>query len=325
MRLERILITGADGFVGRALAAHLAADGHTLRTAVRVRRSEGAIEVGDIAVFQDWQRLLQGIDVVVHLAARAHELHESALDSVAEFRRVNVDATLRLAQAAAVAGVRRFVFLSSIGVNGSLTVGRAFSESDEPNPTEPYAISKWQAESGLIDIGLRTNMRVTRVRPPLIIGAGVKGNLRRLIRLVDSHIPLPFGAIRNRRSFVALDDLCELLARCVTDQSAADQLFLAADPHEVSTPDLLRHMAEALGVRAWLVPVPLSALYLAGGLIGLKPELLRISSSLCVDSGHARDILEWKVRFGLRSAISQMIDCYRHDRDLARTAAKIRV
>jgi nucleoside-diphosphate-sugar epimerase len=313
LAVGKVLITGADGFIGRALAAHLAADGHSIRCVVRAGRSCDAVEVGDIANFSDWPALLEDIDAVVHLAGRAHVLRETSVDSLAESRRVNVDATLRLSRAAAAAGVRRFIFLSTIGVNGNSTAGRAFSESDEPNPTEPYAISKWEAESGLIELGLRTRMQITRVRAPLVIGAGVKGNLRRLIRLVDSHLPLPFGAIRNHRSFVALEDLCELLTKCVTHECAADELFLAADPQEISTPDLMRGVAEGLGTRVCLVPVPLTALLLAGQVIGAKEELRRMSSSLSVNAARAHTMLGWQIRVGLRTGIRQMAESYLHE------------
>jgi nucleoside-diphosphate-sugar epimerase len=198
-------------------------------------------------------------------------------------------------------------------VNGNSTVGRAFSEADEPDPTEPYAISKWEAESALMELGVRTSLQITRIRPPLVIGAGVKGNLRRLIRLVDSHLPLPFGAIRNHRSFVTLDDLCELLTRCVTHERAAAELFLAADPQEISTPDLMRGVAEGLGTSICLVPVPLTALLWAGRMIGAREELRRMSSSLSVDAARARTMLGWQIRVGLRTGIRQMAESYLHE------------
>lgn len=306
--MKKILVTGADGFVGRTMSEHLVASGHTVLRVVRVRGDDGAIAVGDIASYHEWPSLLASVDVVVHLAARAHVLREVGGDSLERFRRVNVAATLQLARAAARAGVRRFIFLSSIGVNGVSTADRAFCEADEPNPSEPYAISKWEAEQGLLAIGER--MEITRVRSPLILGAGVKGNLQRLVKLVDSGFPLPLGAIRNRRSFIALDDLCKLLALCVAHERAGGELFLAADAEDLSTPDLLRSIADGLGRPVHLVPVPLPALRLAARAIGKEAELQRMASSLRVRADRVREILCWKSTIGLRSAIKSMTECY---------------
>lgn len=308
--MRRILITGADGFVGRALSARLVAAGYRVIRVVRARVDDDSVAVGDIANFDQWPSLLADVETVVHLAARAHILRERAPDPLAEFRRVNVSATLQLARASSIAGVRRFVFLSSIGVNGTSTTGGAFSESHQPNPSEPYAISKWEAERGLMEIGAHTTMRITRVRPPLILGPGVKGNLRRLIRLVDAGIPLPFGAIHNSRSFVALDDLCELLAICVTHQSAPDTLFLAADNEEISTPELLRRIAEGLGRPARLVPVPMRALKIIARLTGREAEMQRLTTSLRVDATSARRALNWSAPLGVRQGIRSMAEAY---------------
>jgi nucleoside-diphosphate-sugar epimerase len=306
----KVLITGADGFVGRALAAHLRALAHPIVSVARKPGMSDAIATGDLADYRQWPTLLEGVSVVVHLAARAHITHALVPDELAEFRRVNVNMTLRLAQAAASAGVQRFVFLSSIGVNGTHTTGAAFSERDVASPTEAYAISKWEAEQGLLEIGARSKMQITRVRPPLVLGPGVKGNLLRLLHLVDWGVPLPLGAIRNRRSFVTLDDLCELLSLCVTDDRAAGELFLAANAEEISTSALMRAMADGLGRKLLLIPVPLPVLRGAASIVGGGSQLMRLSSSLRVDASHARTRLGWKSRTNLRAAIESMAQTY---------------
>lgn len=311
--MTRILVTGADGFIGRALSGLLIRQGHDLVRVVRSPGDAAAVAVGDIADQPDWTQILAGVTVVVHLAARAHITAETSKDPLNEFRRVNVAATVGLARAAASAAVRRFVFLSSIGVNGNDSQDRAFCEADLPNPSEPYAISKWEAEQALQEIGGTTGMQITRVRPPLIVGPGAKGNLRRLMRLVDSGLPLPLGAIRNSRSFVALEDLCELISSCVSHDRAADDLFLASGAEEVSTPELLRAIGAGLGRAVHLVPVPLAALRLAARSCGLQSQLDRIASSLRVNACKARTVLGWQPRSGLHTAIESMTAAYLHE------------
>lgn len=308
--MPRILITGADGFVGRALTARLLAAGSEVVGVARTHGGDGTVAVGDICDYGEWPSLLADVDVVVHLAARAHVLQETHANPLEAFRRINVAATERIARAAAASGVRRFVFLSSIGVNGIATTGRAFCESDVPNPSEPYAISKWEAEQLLMEIGARTGMEITRVRPPLIVGPGAKGNLRRLVRLVDSGIPLPFGNVQSLRSFVGLEDLCELLTSCCMNARAADELFLAADVEELSLVDLLGEISKSMGRKPRLIAVPMWALRLGGRLVGVQEELQRMTSSLRVNAKRARERLEWQPGIGLREAIRKMVQSY---------------
>jgi UDP-N-acetyl-alpha-D-quinovosamine dehydrogenase len=309
-RMEKVLITGADGFVGRAACVRLQALGYEVMRVVRTSRTDDAISVKDLVGFENWERLLRGVDFVIHLAARAHVLNDTAADPMEEFRRVNVTMTLQLARAAAAAGVRKFVFLSTIGVNGNYTTDYPFAESDQPNPSEPYATSKWEAEQGLIHIGGHSDMRITRIRPPLILGPGVKGNLLRLVKLVDRGVPLPFGAIRNSRSFVTLDDLCELLYLCLTQQRADDEMFLAANEEEISTPDLVRAIATGLDREVRLISVPVPILRVATGLVGAGAHLRRMTSSLRVDATRARASLDWKSRTDISDAIISMAQAY---------------
>jgi UDP-glucose 4-epimerase len=266
------------------------------------------VAIGDIAHFSQWAPLLKGVDAVVHLAARAHVT--SHVDDYAAFRRTNVDATVCLAQAAAVAGVRRFVFLSSIGVNGNRTVETAFTEADVAAPIEPYAKSKWDAEQRLLEIAASGGLDVVRVRPPLVIGPGVKGNLLRLLKMVDLGLPLPLGGIQNQRSFVALDDLCDLLVLCIEHPGARGELFLAADDDAVSTSELLRRIATGLGRRSMLFTPPAWALSGLARVAGLGAELHRLTWSLRVDASHARETLGWKPAAGIDSGIRTMARAY---------------
>jgi nucleoside-diphosphate-sugar epimerase len=310
---RKFLVTGADGFVGRALVRHLRDAGHSVVPVVRRASSQDTMAIGDIAEFAGWHDLLGGSDVVIHLAARAHVLRESASDPTAEFTRVNVRATRRLAEAAVASGVRRFVFLSSIGVNGSATLQEPFRESDDPQPREPYAISKWQAETALLTLAAHSGLEIVRVRPPLVVGGGVKGNLRRLLRWVDSGVPLPFGGLTNRRSFISLEDLCEMLRLCATDEHAAGELFLAAHPEPLSTPELLEAMAAGLGRRIWMPPVPLGVIRGMGRLLGRGDALVKMTSSLTVSSERAQRILGFRCRRDLAEDVKAMARAYRLD------------
>lgn len=310
----RILVTGADGFVGRGLCDLLQREGCEVVRVVRTQRDHGSVAVGDIAAVRDWSACLRGVSAIVHVAARAHVLRETSAQPLEDFRKTNVVATVRLAEAAAAEGVRRFVFLSSIGVNGSESGARAFSETDVPLPSDDYAISKWEAEQALIELGARTGMQVARVRPPLVIGAGAKGNLLRLMRLVERGLPLPLGAIRNARSFVALEDLCDLLFACARAPQAANELFLAADIEELSTPQLLKEIAAGLGRSLPLVPIPGPALRFLARVAGLQFQFNRMTSSLRVDASKARRVLAWQPRVGLHAAIGSMAAAYLRER-----------
>jgi nucleoside-diphosphate-sugar epimerase len=266
------------------------------------------VQVGDLIADTDWSSALAGVAVVVHAAARAHVMDETAVDSLAEFRRVNVAGTLRLAEQAAAMGVRRFLFVSSIGVNGvQCAPGKAFSEADQPNPHNAYAFSKLEAEQGLLRVADNTCMEVVIIRPPLVYGRGAPGNFGALIRAVQRGLPLPLGAVYNQRSLVALENLVDFIVTCVTHPQAANQTFLVSDGQDLSTTELVRGMAQAAGVPARLLPVPVWALQAGATLLGKGDAVQRLCGNLQVDISKARSLLGWvppiSVEEGLRRAM----------------------
>jgi len=246
--------------------------------------------------------------VVIHAAARAHIMKEDLADPVVEYRQVNVDGTVNLARQAAEAGVRRFIFISSIGVNGNINI-KPFTEDDTPKPADPYAQSKLEAEQGLWEIQHETGMELVVIRPPLVYGPNAPGNFGSLTRWIDKGVPLPLGAIQNQRSLVALDNLVDLITTCIDHPAAANQVFLAGDGQDLSTTELLRSVARAAGKPSRLIPIPSSLLMLAATLLGKKAVAQRLLGSLQVDISKARDLLEWEppisVEEGLRRCFSK--------------------
>lgn len=264
------------------------------------------VEIGELAADSDWSAALDRADVVIHAAARVHVMNDAASDPLAEFRRVNVEGTLALARQAADAGVRRFVFISSIKVNGESTdPERPYRADDIPAPVDPYGISKEEAEQKLRVLALECGMEVVIIRPPLVYGPGVKANFQSMMNWLSRGIPLPLGAIRNRRSLVALDNLVDLIVICIDHPGAANQIFLVSDGEDLSTTELLQRMGRALGKPARLLPLPMSLLDFAARLLGKASIAQRLCGSLQVDISKTRELLGWEPPVSVDEALAK--------------------
>ena len=311
---QKVVITGVGGFVGRALSAEVVSHGLEVqgvtRTSCDLPRGVRNVVVGDIDGGTVWRDALKECEVVIHLAARAHVMHDATADPLFEFRRVNSLGTINLARQAAAAGVRRFVFVSTIGVNGAETFDQPFTAEDGAAPQSPYAVSKHEAEQGLLALAVETGMEVVTIRPPLVYGPGAPGNFGSLLRWLRRGVPLPLGAIHNQRSLVGLGNLVDLIMTCLEHPGAANQTFLVSDGEDVSTTELLRRTGEAMGSPARLVPVPAGMLKLAAAMVGKRDMAQRLCGSLRVDIGKTRRLLGWSPPFtldeGLRKAVKGM-------------------
>jgi UDP-glucose 4-epimerase len=310
----KVVVTGGAGFIGRALVARLLREDCVSGVTAVVRRESSSLPadavqcaVGDIAAGVSWADVLRGADAIVHCAARVHVMKDHVADPLAAYRAVNLNATLELAQAAAQCGVKRFVFLSSIKVNGEMTKpGQAFSADDDPAPIDPYGVSKAEAEKALFELSVKTGMEVVVIRPPLVYGKGVKANFEAMLRWTRKGIPLPLGAIRNARSLVSIENLTDLIVLCLHHPCAGGQVFMVSDGIDVSTSELLRRVARAMGRPARIFPVPESMLSFAARLIGRPDIAQRLCSSLRVDIGKTQQLLGWRpvlsLDEGLRNA-----------------------
>ena len=316
-----ILVTGASGFVGSALVSELAhQDGsHSVTAAVRTTSTDTlsrfpdgirVVSVGDLTNFADWSAALQGIDAIIHCAARVHVMNDSATDPLQAYRATNVDGTLALARQAVTAGVKRFVFVSSIKVNGESTLqGQPFTSQSAPNPVDPYGVSKLEAEQALFKLADETGLEVVVVRPPLVYGPGVKANFQALVKALRKGIPLPLGAVtNNRRSLVALDNVVDLLITCAHHPAAAGHVFLASDGEDMSTAELIRRLGNAMGKPARLIYVPEWVLRAGAMMLGKKAAAQRLLGNLQVDSGHARQRLGWIPPIGVDEGLRRVID-----------------
>lgn len=310
----KILVTGANGFVGRHLTGRLVEQGH--RVTAAVRREGAALPagiadirvVGDIGPDTGWTGALDGIDAVIHLAARVHIMRETGPDPLSRFRQVNVVGSECLARAAAQAGVRHFVYLSSVKVHGeTIPEGNPFTEAMAPAPEDAYGISKWEAEQALAKIAAETGLGVTVFRPPLVYGPGVRANFERLVEAVRRGIPLPFGAVRNRRSLVYVGNLADAVATSLLRAEAIGQTFLVSDGPAVSTAELVRSIAQALQRKPRLLAMPLALLRLAGALTGKRAEIGRLLGDLAVDDSLLRSRLGWRPPYGLADGLAATV------------------
>jgi nucleoside-diphosphate-sugar epimerase len=301
---KMILVTGAGGFVGSAVVRELARQGIPHRSVARNLR-DGHIAIDNIDSETDWTAALDGVDVVVHLASRAHLVNEALAVSQPHFKS-SVATALNLARQAAAVGVNRLVFVSSIKVNGECTPPHhPFTADDEPNPRTLYARSRLDVERGLFDIANASKMDVTMIRPPLVYGPGVKGNFAGLLGWVARGVPLPFGSVNNRRSFVYVSNLADLIILTTIHPSAAGQVFLVSDDHDMSTTELLREAARALGRRPRMLPVPEHFLTLAGAALGRRDLTNRLTDSLQIDVAKTRELLGWTPRKSVAEGLSE--------------------
>lgn len=312
----KFMISGAGGFVGKALCAELLRRGQSVSAAVRSGNSlienTEVIIIGAIDGETNWADALADVNVVIHLAARVHVMRENATDPLAEFLKVNLHGTSNLARQAASSGVKRLVYVSSIKVNGEQTsTTQSFTELDEPSPQDFYSISKWQAEQALWRISQETGLEIVVVRPPLVYGPGVKGNFAQMLAVIAKHIPLPLAAVDNRRSLIYVKNLVDALIACATHPVAAGQTYLVCDGEDISTPDLLRQLGDAMGCPAHILPLPLSWLRMLGKLSGKSDQVERLLGSLQVDSGKIRRDLNWVPPYTLQQGLQATAELHR--------------
>lgn len=290
-----ILLTGANGFVGHMLYRSLITQGmETVAVSRRPITGINTVTIPDINANTDWSACLDRVQTVIHTAARVHIMHDLSADPLSEFRQTNVQATVNLATQAAEAGVKRFVFLSSIKVNGEQTFDQPFNERDAVAPQDPYAISKYEAEQSLRKIEAETGMEVVIIRPPLIYGEGVKANFQKLLDVVSRGVPLPLKFVNNKRSFIGLHNLTDFITLCLTHPRAAGETFLISDGEDMSTPELIQRIAKAFNKKIMLLPVPLWLMRCCASALGKKGAVDRLFGSLQVDSTKARTLLGWQ-------------------------------
>lgn len=307
----KVLVTGASGFVGQHLVKELQLQNIRVMSVGRNKSTSQADDFYVVKDFSDasaWQAPLAGCDVVIHLAARVHVMKEKSPNPLDEFRQVNVNGTLTLAKQAEKAGIKRFIYVSSVKVNGEFTRDNiGFGETDTPSPEDAYGVSKLEAEDGLISLANETNMEVVIIRPPLVYGSGVKANFFSLIKLVKRGVPLPLGAINNKRSFLYVENLVSLIFCCIRHPAAANQIFLVSDGCDLATPELIQRIASALDVKTRLIPIPQSIIELIAKLMGKKNLAQRLCGNLQVDISKARQLLNWQPPFTVDEGLKKTV------------------
>jgi nucleoside-diphosphate-sugar epimerase len=308
-----ILLTGANGFLGSSLAERIQTNvrcivRHNINPSIA---SYNLYRVDSLSALTDWSGALNEIDIVIHLAGRAHVLDEGSGNTIDEYIRINTEATLHLANQAALRGVKRFIFLSSIGVNGDNSV-QPFSEKDTPTPKSPYAISKLKAEEGLWEISRKTGLEIVIIRPPLVYAPNAPGNFGRLVSAVRSGMPLPFGAINNKRSLISINNLLDFIMLCVYHPKAANETFVISDGSDISTSNLLRLVARAMNKRVCLIPIPPLFLFVGGILVGKKNRIKKLLDNLQVDPSKAQNLLGWKPRLSTSDQILEMAEEFKN-------------
>ena len=308
----KILVTGTSGFVGRHLVGHLKSLEHDVIPVVRRKLSQSecdAVEVGEINGETDYEKVLEGVESVVHLAARVHVMNDKSEHALEEYRTVNLSGTVNLAVQSAKAGVKRFVFVSSIKVNGEATpCGYAFKETDEINPLDHYGVSKSEAEKELIKIQNETGMEIVIIRPPLVYGPGVKANFKKIVDLVRTKPIIPLGAINNKRSIVSVYNLVDFIAICLVHDNASGQVFLVSDGLDISTSELVEAIASAHGKKRLILPFPLSLAKIASKITGNDQTIKRLYGSLCIDISKARVLLQWNPPYSFKEGLEKMLE-----------------
>lgn len=310
-----ILITGSTGFIGKALINQLLDQCH-IKAPVRNKHVNMDDRVDQFLLSSpleevDWVPLLDNVDTVIHLAARVHVMKDTVADPLESFRRTNTAGSLNLCRQASKAGVRRFIYLSSIKVNGERTLdGALFTHQDNNVPTDPYGLSKYEAEQGLMKIADSTGIEIVIIRPPLVYGPGVKANFKSMMNCLHKGVPLPFGLVNNKRSLVALDNVIDLIVTCIDHPAAKNEIFLISDSEDLSTKELLQRMALALGKRSFLLPIPTKLINLFFACIGRQDMIVRLCGSLQVDISHTKNILGWTPPYSTDQSLKKTADAY---------------
>jgi nucleoside-diphosphate-sugar epimerase len=314
--MNKILLTGSTGFIGSELLRQIKLKKYLIHTSSRSTYEEKANGVKNFIINQidndiNWSEALEGVDCVIHCAGVATETYKSDTSVLSYYRKINVEGTRNLAYQAAAKGVKRFIFISSIKVNGERTEGfSSFKNTDIPKPEGIYAISKWEAEQSLHSISKQTGLEIVNIRTPIVYGQQVKGNFYRLINFIDRGFPLPFGKVNNLRSYVALDNLVDLIICCINHPKATGQTFLVSDGEDLSTSGLIKKISFALQKKPFLLNVPISLMKFAGKMSGKSKEINRLLSSLRLDFSYTQKVLDWKPNISIDNALLKTTNWY---------------